>query len=201
MDHSGLSQDAIPEPEPAYTTGERPETASDDEREATELHGIKPHDETRRISRIISPDEPTVNRWDPVRRFWRHHVRISVPHDDCRDHLANERTYLGYYRTSAALSMLGAVISQLYRLQHVAQPSAVFGYYLLSKPIACLFQGSAIFVVLLGTIRFYRQQKAMSVGKVHAGGWEVIAMSVFMFLLLLATFAIHVGIDVYKMTG
>ncbi|KAF2763654.1 hypothetical protein EJ03DRAFT_283703 [Teratosphaeria nubilosa] len=183
MNHRGLSQDAIPELEPAHTIGERPETASDDEREATELHGIKSRDETRRVSRIISPDGPAVYWWDPVWKFWRHHVRISVPHDDCRDHLANERTYLGYYRTSAALSMLGVVISQLYRLQHVANPSAVFGYYLLSKPIACLFQGSAIFVVLLGTIRFYRQQKAMSIGKVHAGGWEVTVMSAFMFLV------------------
>lgn len=38
-------------------------------------------------------------------------------------------------------------------------------------------------ISLLGAIRFYRQQTAMAVGKVHAGGWEVIIVSVWMFVV------------------
>ncbi|KAK5124116.1 hypothetical protein LTR85_001819 [Meristemomyces frigidus] len=101
-------------------------------------------------------------------------------------------------RTSIALSILGVTVAQLYRLQHVAQPNSVFGYFILSKPIAAIFQLSAMGISILGAIRFYRQQTAMSVGKVHAGGWEVLMVSVWMFILLLTMFAVHVAIDAYK---
>ena len=80
-----------------------------------------------------------------------------------------------------ALSVLGVTVSQLYRLQAVAQPDSVFGYFVLSKPIAAVFQLSALGVNVLGGIRFYRQQSAMSVGRVHSGGWEILFISVYMF--------------------
>ena len=69
--------------------------------------------------------------------------------------------------------MIGVAVAQLYRLQHSSIPSPVFGYYVLSKPIAALFQCSALGVTLIGAVRFYRQQHAMAIGKVHAGGWEI----------------------------
>ena len=83
---------------------------------------------------------------------------------------ANERTFLGYLRTSIALSIIGVMIAQLYRLQHREDPDPVFGYYVLSKPLSAIFQSSALCVVLLGCIRFWRQQSAMAIGKMHAGG-------------------------------
>lgn len=79
--------------------------------------------------------------------------------------------------------MLGVTVAQLYRLQHSADPSPAFGYFLLSKPIAGIFQGSALCMVLLGAIRFYRQQSAMAVGKIHAGGWEILLICGFIFLV------------------
>lgn len=86
---------------------------------------------------------------------------------------ANERTYLGYLRTSLALSMLGVVTAQLFRIQHSVTPSTTFGYYVLGIPLASIFQIAAIFMSLLGGFRFWRQQQAMSRGKVWAGGWEI----------------------------
>jgi uncharacterized membrane protein YidH (DUF202 family) len=97
--------------------------------------------------------------------------------------VANERTYLGYLRTSVALSILGVLVAQLYRLQHAPNPSPTFGYFILSKPIAAIFQCSAILLSLLGTVRFYRQQHAMSVGKVHAGGWEILIIVIWLSLV------------------
>ncbi|KAK3709251.1 hypothetical protein LTR37_010989 [Vermiconidia calcicola] len=162
---------------------------SDDELEATELRPIN-HDKPR-LSRVITPNKPMVLWYDPVKRFWRHQIRISVPHVDCRDHL-------GYLRTSIALSMLGTIIAQLYRLQHHPNPSKVFGYYVLSKPLSVIFQCAALAIVLIGGIRFWRQQSAMAIGKVHASGWELISIAIGSFLLLFMMFVIHVGIDIYK---
>jgi uncharacterized membrane protein YidH (DUF202 family) len=92
---------------------------------------------------------------------------------NCGAVTANERTFLAYLRTSLVFSMLGVLIAQLYRLQHSPSPGVVFGYYLLSLPLSILFQCAAVLVLLLGCIRFYRQQAAMARGKVHAGGWDL----------------------------
>ncbi|KAK4499689.1 hypothetical protein PRZ48_010207 [Zasmidium cellare] len=181
----------IPEPEPAYLR----DTDSDDEREATELRSVASR---QRVSRVLSFELPQEHWYDPVRKFWRHHVRISVPHVDCRDHLANERTFLGYLRTSVALSMLGAVIAQLYRLTHSPHPDPVFGFFVLSKPICGILQCSALGMVLLGAIRYFRQQAAMATGKVFAGGWEVLTIVIFSSALMVALFALHVALDITK---
>ncbi|KAK0367232.1 hypothetical protein LTR94_000229 [Friedmanniomyces endolithicus] len=168
---------AIPEPEQVHI---RDDTSTaqdppDDEPEASELHS--PADQRKqRVSRIIASGSATSHWYDPVGRLWRHHIRLSVPHVDCRDHL-------GYLRTSLALSMLGITVAQLYRLQHSAVPDAKLGYFILSKPIAGLFQCSAICVILMGSVRFYRQQHAMSVGKVHVGGWEILTIMGLVFLV------------------
>ena len=119
--------------------------------------------------------------------------------------------------------MTGVMIAQLYRLQHRENPSPVFGYFVLSTPLSMIFQSAALIMILLGCIRFWRQQSAMAVGKMHAGGWELIVIAIGSFLvsicpaqgvkawspepvdadsvsfqLLLMMFAVHVGIDVYK---
>ena len=80
------SGDAIHRPQPAHI---REETDSDEEWEATELRQIDPDDNPRphRLSRVITPNKPAVRWYDPIKKFWRHEVRISVPHEDCRDHL------------------------------------------------------------------------------------------------------------------
>ncbi|KAI7487998.1 hypothetical protein KC351_g2251 [Hortaea werneckii] len=180
-------------PEAVHSRPSNAEDESDEEREATELHNVAEQRPARHVT--TSPAGP---QWqDDIKKLWRHHIRLSVPHIDCRDHLANERTYLGYLRTSLALSMIGVIISQLYRLQHSPSPDLVYGYYVLSKPIASIFHASALGVILVGAVRFFRQQSAMSIGKVHTGGWEVLVVCGWVCLLLLAVLALHIGADVY----
>lgn len=79
--------------------------------------------------------------------------------------------------------MMGAIVAQLYRLQHSPTPSPIFGYFILSKPIAGILQSSALGMVLLGAIRYFRQQSAMAKGMVHAGGWELLTIVVLMTLV------------------
>lgn len=79
--------------------------------------------------------------------------------------------------------MLGVIIAQLYRLQHAPTPDPKFGYFVLSKPIASIFHASAICVALLGSVRFFRQQHAMAIGRVQAGGWELLIIGVYVLLV------------------
>jgi hypothetical protein len=85
------SQDVVqvPEPEPAHTRALDADYASEDEREATELRSVTPGQQSaRRRSRVLSPTARSKLYWyDPVSKYWRHHINITVPHDDCRDHL------------------------------------------------------------------------------------------------------------------
>lgn len=91
----------VPEPahvhesyEPAFSPDTDTDTDTDDEElEATELRELSDNARSGMppVSHVLSPGKP-INRWDDkLRRFWRHQIRISVPHDDCRDHLGKLR--------------------------------------------------------------------------------------------------------------
>ena len=94
------SGDVIQRPEPAHSIERYDTESDDDELEATELREISEESERMpRLSHVISPQKPMIRWYDPVKKFWRHNVRISVPHDDCRDHLGES---LGCVRLCAA---------------------------------------------------------------------------------------------------
>jgi uncharacterized membrane protein YidH (DUF202 family) len=88
---------------------------------------------------------------------------------------ALERTLLAYIRTSVVIAMQGVLIAQLFRLQ---QPSDRLKFYVAGKPLAVTCHCVAILVALIGAYRFWRQQGAISAGKVHAGGWELNAVGI-----------------------
>jgi len=136
-------------------------------------------------------------RWyDPFLTWWNAHVSVKVDVKYRRDHLALERTFLGYLRTSLALSMTGVVIAQLFRLQRSPTANPTFGFYVTGEPLAACFIASSIVVVLLGAFRFWRQQGAMTRGKVWAGGWEVYATMGLSIALCFGLFAITIGVIV-----
>jgi len=136
-------------------------------------------------------------RWyHPFSTWWNMHVSVKVDVKHRRDHLALERTFLGYLRTSLALSMTGVIIAQMFRLQRSPTPSTKFGYFVSGEPLAACFIASAIVVLLIGAIRFWRQQGAMTRGKVWAGGWEVYATMALGVALCIGLFAVTLGVIV-----
>ncbi|KAK4959575.1 hypothetical protein LTR66_011249 [Elasticomyces elasticus] len=94
--------------------------------------------------------------------------------------------------------MIGVLMAQLYRLQHSLVPSTTFGYFVISKPLAAIFEIAAIVLVLLGAYRSWRQQNAMARGKVWVGGWEIWWIMSGTFLLLVFMFAIHIALDIAR---
>lgn len=107
-------------------------------------------------------------------RWWLRHVFLSVPHQACRDHLANERTALSYIRTAQAFAQLGVVIAQLLRLQNSSTSDPPF--FDVSLPLAGIFIASAIIVVLLGCSRFFSWQKVLAQGRAVSSGWELLTV-------------------------
>ena len=67
----------IPEPDPVHIP--------DDGREAIDLPRVATTES--RQENISNSGTTAHDCHDPVRKFWRNHVRLSLPHVDCRDHL------------------------------------------------------------------------------------------------------------------
>ena len=71
------------------------------------------------------------------------------------------------------IAMQGVLIAQLFRLQRVPETRAKLGFYEVGIPLSVSCHGIAVLVALLGAYRFWKQQTAVSRGKVYAGGWEM----------------------------
>lgn len=69
--------------------------------------------------------------------------------------------------------MTGVFVAQLFRLQHAPSPNPKVGFYVTGVPLAATFMVLGILVLVLGAVRFWRQQSAMVRGRVHVGGWEM----------------------------
>ncbi|KAK7013011.1 hypothetical protein R3P38DRAFT_2788994 [Favolaschia claudopus] len=84
-----------------------------------------------------------------------------------RDHLASERTFLAYLRTSLALAAGGVVMGQLLNL-----PGSVFGSY--ARPLAASCIVLALYVLLVGITRYFTVQNELvkgvfTVARFHVG--------------------------------
>ncbi|KAF3046501.1 hypothetical protein E8E12_010323 [Didymella heteroderae] len=131
-------------------------------------------------------------------KFWTTHVSLTIDEGAHRDHLALERTFLGYLRTSLILVMTGVIIAQLFRIQRALHPNPTIGFYVIGKPLSVTFIGMAIFVLLVGAIRFWRLQDALVRGKALAGGWEVFVIMALSAILLIASFALVLAVNIDK---
>ncbi|KAL2009506.1 hypothetical protein VTN00DRAFT_5313 [Thermoascus crustaceus] len=130
-----------------------------------------------------------------IRKFWTRNVVLTVPQKSNRDHFALERTFLAYIRTSLAFSMQGVLIAQLFHLQRLmANPSPRFGFYRVGIPLSVTCHCTAILVAGMGAHRFWKQQSAMALGKVYAGGWEVNCIGLLTTGVVVTMFALAVAI-------
>lgn len=114
----------------------------------------------------------SINNYHPAVGEW---YTILISSNTNYLQTALERTLLAYIRTSVVIAMQGVLIAQLFRLQ---QPSDRLKFYVAGKPLAVTCHCVAILVALIGAYRFWRQQGAISAGKVHAGGWELNAVGI-----------------------
>ncbi|KAJ5683624.1 hypothetical protein N7462_006789, partial [Penicillium macrosclerotiorum] len=150
----------------------------------------------RRTSSLPQVRQPGVQRkgpWGSVARFWTQHVTRTVAHKKNRDHFALERTFLAYIRTSVVVAMQGVVIAQLFRLQESGDR---LKFYEAGIPLSVTCHCVAILVALIGAFRFWRQQNAIVLGNVHAGGWELNAVGLLLFAIVLVTLILSIAIIV-----
>ena len=127
-----------------------------------------------------------VSPFKRLQDWWSDHVRLNLEHGapggDPRDYLALERTFLGWFRTSVALISLGVVITQLFVLKDVDPKRG--------KILGAIMSCGGIIVVLLGCVRYFRQQKLLTLGKALTGGWYHQVLITTLLLIMITLFVI-----------
>ncbi|KAF7502788.1 hypothetical protein GJ744_005047 [Endocarpon pusillum] len=123
-----------------------------------------------------------------LRDLWPKEVAVLVEPRACRDHLANERTFLAWLRTSLALSMIGIITTQLFILQAGHLPHMNLSFFVLGVPLGSLCQAAALINIIIGAYRFWRLQSGMIKGQACAGGWELFLIGGLVALIMLAFF-------------
>ena len=120
--------------------------------------------------------------------WWSRNVRLNLEHgapgSDPRDYLALERTFLGWFRTSLSLISFGVVIIQLFILKDVGSRKG--------KVIGVIMCCGGIIAVLLGCVRYLKQQRLLTQGKALSGGWhyQILIITLLVVLITLFVFVI-----------
>ncbi|KAL4973820.1 hypothetical protein BDW66DRAFT_153487 [Aspergillus desertorum] len=130
-----------------------------------------------------------------IQRFWTRHIVLTVAQKKNRDYFALERTFLAYIRTSVILAMQGVLIAQLFRLQS-ANSSRGLGYHEVGVPLSVTCHCAAILTAVLGAHRFWKQQSAIALGTIYAGGWELNCIGFMTTAITVVTFVLSLLIAV-----
>ena len=111
-----------------------------------------------------------------------------------RDHLANERTYLAWLRSSLSLITVGVAVTQLFRLQTTTANEPPSNELIkvseLGRPLGGSFIALGIMFLWLGTSRYFHSQSVLSYGQFPASRGSVIIATVTVMGVLLACFII-----------
>lgn len=112
-----------------------------------------------------------------------------------RDHLALERTFLAWLRTSLAFASIGIAVTQLFRLNTTiskregytpSNPENSTHLRQVGKPLGATFLGIAILVLLVGGRRYFESQYWIIRGKFPASRGSVFLIT-FVALALIVT--------------
>ncbi|KAG0366789.1 hypothetical protein BGX24_003536 [Mortierella sp. AD032] len=107
-----------------------------------------------------------------------------------RDHLANERTYLAWLRTSLSLITVGVAVTQLFRLQTTDANNQLIQVSEMGRPLGGSFIALGMLFLWLGTSRYFHNQSVLSYGQFPASRGSVILATVTVLAILLACFII-----------
>ncbi|KAF8469716.1 hypothetical protein BDZ91DRAFT_720757 [Kalaharituber pfeilii] len=144
-------------------------------------------------------NQAETNLFRKLPEFWEENVSLNVPGNSARDHLALERTFLAWHRTSLVFALSSTVVTQLYVLNHKPNPDPVFGFYVLGKPLAASMVCLAIGFSIVGFLRWWKWQHALVRGKGITGGWEIEGVGLMVIVYFSAVFGLVLGIGIDKM--
>ncbi|KAF3912568.1 hypothetical protein ABW21_db0202043 [Orbilia brochopaga] len=124
-----------------------------------------------------------------------------------RDHLALERTFLAWLRTSLSFASIGIAVTQLFRLNASignSDPASEKGAMTLrrmGKPLGATFLGIAILVLLIGLNRYYESQNWLLKGKFPASRGSILFLTVVAASLIICSLSIILAVNPSVVNG
>ncbi|KAL8846826.1 MAG: hypothetical protein Q9221_008112 [Calogaya cf. arnoldii] len=120
-----------------------------------------------------------------------------------RDHLALERTFLAWLRTSLAFASIGIAITQLFRLNTTIsereglepQPGGSYHLRQVGKPLGATFMGIAILILIVGGRRYFESQYWIIRGKFPASRGSIFLVTLIAAALIIASLVIVCTVD------
>ncbi|TFK70365.1 hypothetical protein BDN72DRAFT_839069 [Pluteus cervinus] len=113
-----------------------------------------------------------------------------------RDHLASERTFLAYLRTSLAIASSGVALVQLFTMASAPSPSRDFDsapprlIHPFVRPIGALTVIFGLAVLVIGVVRYFSIQTALTKGQFPVARLSAGGISLALTVLITLTFAI-----------
>lgn len=126
-------------------------------------------------------------------------VRLQNTGSVARDHLANERTYLAWLRTSLAFASIGVALTQFFRLDlnttknYNQNPETLR----LSTALGSLFVGTGLVVIVVGITRYFSTQYYLQLGKFPASKGLVLLCFSLTVILVVVTLATLIRVAVF----
>ncbi|KAF2817550.1 uncharacterized protein BDZ99DRAFT_373402 [Mytilinidion resinicola] len=115
-----------------------------------------------------------------------------------RDHLALERTFLAWLRTSLSFASIGIAITQLFRLNTaIASPNDKSPRAKLrhvGKPLGATFIAISILILFIGFHRYFESQHYVIRGKFPASRGSILVVSVVAGALIVASLVVVLAI-------
>ncbi|EME48815.1 hypothetical protein DOTSEDRAFT_122360 [Dothistroma septosporum NZE10] len=120
-----------------------------------------------------------------------------------RDHLALERTFLAWLRTSLSFASIGIAVTQLFRLNTSIAPSdpdAMLSFSAstrlrsVGKPLGATFLGISILILLLGFHRYFESQHYVIRGKFPASRGTIIIVSAVAIALIITSLVVVIAV-------
>ncbi|KAF7981465.1 hypothetical protein HWV62_33497 [Athelia sp. TMB] len=139
-----------------------------------------------------SPQPPSLRtrrrRLQKLRRF-SPSLTLENSGSVARDHLASERTFLAYVRTSLAIASAGVALVQLFTLSKSSTSIASY-----ARPLGAITVALAFAVLLIGFVRFFTIQNALTRGKFPVARATVAGMSLALAGVVVVVFAVILAV-------
>ncbi|KAI9716844.1 MAG: hypothetical protein M1828_007505 [Chrysothrix sp. TS-e1954] len=154
--------------------------------------------------RLVSPppshraqaDEPPQTSW--WKRLLEKYGSVELENKGsvARDHLALERTFLAWLRTSLSFASIGIAVTQLFRLNTSLNidPDQSHRLRRAGKPLGATFLAIGIVILLIGFHRYFESQHYVILGKFPASRGSIFLVTFIAAALILASFVVILSI-------